>query len=89
MRHKKLWLLLFLLLAGIVIGTLVASLSESVPFLRWLAFGQSIGIDTSKPFLLNLGVIRVAFGFEIGVNISQIIFILIAILSYNYFGKKL
>ena len=89
MRRRRTWLLLFFILSGIIIGTLVASIAEGVPFLRWLAFGQSIGLDTAHPLLLDLGVVRIAFGFELGVNISQIIFILAAILLSSYFVKKI
>lgn len=74
---------LFFLLAGIVIGTVIARLCTNVPYLSWLAYTMSVGLDTNSPAILDLIVFKLAFGFTLSVNISQIFCIIIALIIYN------
>ena len=88
MKWKKTLFFIFFIVAGIIVGALVASLTQSIPFLSWLSFGKSIGISTGAPMLIDLSVMKIAFGFELGINVSQIIFITISLLIYKaIFGK--
>ncbi len=87
-RMKNNLIFIFFLLAGIIVGSLVASMAEGVSFLSWLAYGSSIGISANNPMILDLAIIKIAFGFEMGINIAQIIFILIALACYKGFGKN-
>lgn len=86
---KKNLLLLFFILSGAIAGGLVAHLCQGVPVLKWLAYGKSVGIDTANPLVLDLAVLKIAFGFSLSVNIAQILFIILAILLYKTMGKKL
>ncbi|MBP1561198.1 MAG: DUF4321 domain-containing protein [Oscillospiraceae bacterium] len=80
---------LFFLLAGIVLGTVVARLCDGVPFLSWLAYTMSVGLDTGSPLVLDLIVFKLAFGFTLTVNTAQIICIIIALVIYNKTCKGL
>ncbi len=76
MKHSL--LLLLFVCAGIVIGSLVAQLSEGISWLSWLAFGMNFGI--TSPFVLNLGVLTLTFGATFNLSVSVILFTIIAVL---------
>ena len=80
LRMKKNLILLFLLLAAATRG---------IPWLSWLSYGQTVGISVDNPMILDLAVIQLAFGFELGVNIAQIICVLIAIFAYKGLVSRL
>lgn len=80
---------LFFLLAGIVLGTVIARLCADVSFLSWLAYSMSVGLDTGSPLVLDLIVFKLAFGFSLTVNPAQIICIIIALIVYNKTCKNL
>ncbi len=80
---------LFFLLAGIVLGTVAARLCEGVSFLSWLAYSMSVGLDTASPLVLDLIVFKLAFGFSLTVNPTQIVCMTIALIVYNKTSKYL
>lgn len=88
MKLKRTLLLLFFLLAGTVLGALLATASAGVPWLSWLAFSRSIGISPEAPFILDLSIFRFSFGFEMGLSVAQIITIGLAIVLYNWVTKR-
>nr|WP_296264384.1 DUF4321 domain-containing protein [uncultured Merdimonas sp.] len=79
---KNAWALFLLLLAGIVLGGFIGMLTEGVPALDWLAYGQSFGLD--EPIVLNLGVLVVTFGLSIKITIASIIGVILSILIYRF-----
>ena len=80
---KKTIAFLFFLLAGIVLGTVVAKLCADIPFLSWLAYSMSVGLDTASPLVLDFIVFKLAFGFTLTVDPAQIICVIIALIIYN------
>ena len=56
---KKNILLLFFILAGAMMGSLIASAAAGVPMLSWLAYSETIGIPTSNPAFLDLSLIHI------------------------------
>ena len=83
MKLKQNLLLLFFLLAGIVIGGVVAMLCADISFLRWLAFGQGIGLGAEQPLVLDLAILRVSFGFSLHITVAQVITVGLAIFLYS------
>ncbi|HIW53462.1 MAG TPA: DUF4321 domain-containing protein [Candidatus Ruthenibacterium merdigallinarum] len=83
MKLKRNLLLLFFVLAGIVVGAMLAAVCKNVPFLSWLSYYQSIGFNADAPFVLDLSVLRLTFGFSMGISVAQIITIALAIFLYN------
>lgn len=79
---KNVWVLLLLMLAGIVLGSFVATLTQNLPGFSWLAFGQSFGLDS--PIVLNLGVLIFTFGLSIKITIASILGLLIAAVIYHF-----
>ena len=83
MKLKRNLLLLFFVLAGIVVGAMLAAVCKNVPFLSWLSYYQSIGFNADAPFVLDLSVLRLTFGFSMVISVAQIITIALAIFLYN------
>lgn len=82
MRDKNFGVLLILLLAGVVLGGFIGSLTEGVPFLSWLGFGDSFGLNT--PLVLDLGILVITFGLSIKITIAGIIGMALALLIYRW-----
>ncbi|MFV0411704.1 MAG: DUF4321 domain-containing protein [Oscillospiraceae bacterium] len=83
MKFKRNLLLLFFILAGVVVGAMLASVCQNVPFLRWLSYGGSIGFNPANPFVLDLSVLTLTFGFSLTISVAQIITLGLAIFLYN------
>ena len=79
---KNFWVLLLLVLSGIVLGGFIGTLAEGVPFLSWLNFGQSFGLNT--PLVLNLGILVITFGLSIKITMAGIIGVALALLIWRY-----
>lgn len=79
---KNGWVLLLLMLAGIVVGGFIGSLTQNVGALSWLNYGQSFGLDS--PLILNLGILVITFGLTIRITIASIIGMIIAGLVYRF-----
>jgi hypothetical protein len=80
-RSKNAWALLLLLLAGVVVGGFISSLTSGISWLGWLGYSQTFGLV--EPLRLDLGVIVLTFGLTINISIGSIVGILIAILIYR------
>ena len=78
---KNAWSLLLLVLAGIVLGGFIGTLTRGIPALSWLNYGQSFGLDS--PMVLNLGILVITFGLTIKITMASILGIVIAILVYR------
>ena len=83
MKMKRTLLLWFFILAGIVLGAMLASVCRNVPFLSWLSYISLSASTQTRPFVLDLSVIKLTFGFSMGVSVAQIFTIAAAIFLYN------
>ena len=88
-NFKRTVAFLFFLLAGIVLGTVIARICSGNHYLGWLAYDMSVGIDTGSPVILDLIVFNMAFGFTLSVNAAQIICVIAALITYNKTCKGL
>ena len=79
---KNTWALFLLVLAGIVLGGFIGMLTQNVPALSWLNYGQTFGLD--DPIVLNLGLLVITFGLTIKITISSIIGVVLAIIIYRF-----
>lgn len=78
---KNGWALFLLLLAGVVLGGFIGYLTQEVPGLSWLNYGQTFGL--SSPLKFDAGVIFLTFGLTIRFNIASILGIIIAAFVYH------
>ena len=89
MKLKRNLAFLFFLLAGVILGLLLASATEQIPFLSGLSFGRTVGLSTANPLIVDLAILKIAFGCEIGFNVAQIITVTAALLLYKNVAAKL
>lgn len=82
---KKTILLILLLLAGAVVGSLVASVTGDISGLNWLAYSK--GISISPPLTINLVIMKISFGIDFSMSIAQLIFMIIAVAIYPKLKK--
>lgn len=80
---KKTFVFGFYLLAGIILGALLANVCSGISFLSWLGYANTIGFAANNPAVLDLLIIKIAFGFSINVSVAQIITIGIAMWAYH------
>lgn len=79
---KNPWILLISMLAGIVLGGFVGTLTQNIEALNWLNYGQSFGLDS--PIILNLGILVITFGLTIKITIASIIGLILAAFIYRF-----
>ena len=79
---KNPWVLVILMLAGIVLGVFIGTLTQNIDALSWLNYGQSFGLD--KPLELNLGILIITFGLSIKITIASILGLVLAAIIYRF-----
>ena len=82
MHYRNFWILLIMLLAGIVLGGFMGQMVEGIPWLGWLNFGQSFGLDS--PLVVNFGILVITFGLTIKITMASIIGVAIALIIYRF-----
>ena len=82
MHYRNFWILLIMLLAGIVLGGFMGQMAEGIPWLGWLNFGQSFGLDS--PLVVNFGILVITFGLTIKIAMASIIGVAIALIIYRF-----
>ena len=85
MRAKSIYSM-FLVLIGIVVGTLVAKVTASVSALGWQSYALTFGLES--PVVLDLSVIRLTFGLSVDLSIAVILCVVISLVVGNYFYKS-
>ena len=80
-REKNIWILLVFLLAGLVVGGLLGKLASGVPWLWWLSYEQSFGLES--PLVVDLSVVQLTFGLMFKINVASIIGMILAIFIYK------
>ena len=79
---KNSWALFLLMLAGIVLGGFIGTLTADMPGFAWLNYGQSFGFD--NPIVLNLGILVITFALNIKISIASIIGLVISAIIYRF-----
>lgn len=72
------WLLVWLVLIGFVLGTVIAQIFSG----SFLSYGQVFGL--SSPLELDLGFMILTFGLKFHITISGIIGVVIAFVVYRF-----
>lgn len=79
---KNGWVLLLLMLAGVVLGGFIGTLTKDISALSWLNYGQSFGLDS--PIVLNLGIMIITFGLNIKITIASIVGLILGGVVYRF-----
>ena len=74
----RFWMNLFLVIVGVVIGSMVAEMTVGISWLKWLSYGLEFG--TESPLVLNLSLLRLTFGIDLKVTVSMILFIALSLM---------
>jgi hypothetical protein len=82
-KSKNVILLLILMIGGILIGALLASATKNMQYLSWLGYSKSFGLGVNKPMLIDLSVLRLAFGFDVNISMAQILCLIGAAMLYK------
>lgn len=82
MNYRNFWILLIMLLTGIVLGGFMGQMAEGVPWLSWLNFGQSFGLDS--PLVVNFGILVITFGLTIKISMASILGVAVALVIYRF-----
>ena len=77
----------FCVLVGIVVGSLLANVTASVPALGWLSYALSFGLET--PIVLDLSVIRLTFGLSVNLSVAVILCVAVSLVVGNFFYRKM
>ncbi len=85
MKIKSSWIIIFLMLIGLIIGTVIGSYCGGIESLSWLNYGQVFGL--TNPLVLDLGAFVLTLGLTIKINIASILGIVIAFLFYKLLVK--
>ncbi len=82
---KNSLVLLLLMLAGVVLGGFLGTLTKDISWLSWLNYGNSFGLTGAdgSALILNLGVLTIQFGLQIKITIASIIGIVVAFFLYR------
>ena len=81
-KGKNSWALFLLMLAGIILGGFIGTLTADMPGFAWLNYGQSFGFDS--PIVLNLGILVITFALNIKITIASIIGLVISAIIYRF-----
>ena len=83
---NKFWLNFFLILAGVVLGSMIAHFTAPVPYLAWLAYGLNFG--TSAPVAVELGVINFTVGVSFSLSVAVILCIALTLIVGKFIYRK-
>jgi hypothetical protein len=70
------WVLIVILIAGAMLGSVLANAIGQFTYLSWL--GRSVVVGLSPPVVIDLGVMTVTAGFTLRLNLAIVLGILIA-----------
>ncbi|MDR3208217.1 MAG: DUF4321 domain-containing protein [Oscillospiraceae bacterium] len=80
-------LFLLFMMAGAVVGLLVAEVTKDVSFLSWLGFGGQFGLGTEAPLTLDLILLRLQFGVTFHLSVAVIVCMALAGLLFRKFAR--
>lgn len=79
--NKNVWVFIIVILAGLTVGGFLGSLCSDIPYLNWLNYGQTFGLE--EPVKLDLGLIWLSIQLIVKFTISGILGMVLAILIYR------
>ena len=83
---KSFWFHLFLIVVGIVVGSMVSEMTADIPALSWLSYGLNFG--TKSPVVLDLNAVTLTLGVSLKVTVSTAVFVALSLLLGRYISEK-
>lgn len=82
-NDKGFWVLILVLLAGLTVGGFIGTLCKDIPYLAWLDYGQTFGLE--EPMKLDLGLLWLSVQLVVKFTISGIIGMALSVIVYRKF----
>ena len=82
-NDKGFWVLILVLLAGLTVGGFIGTLCKDIPYLGWLDYGQTFGLE--EPMKLDLGLLWLSVQLVVKFTISGIIGMVLSVIVYRKF----
>lgn len=83
---RSIWFNLFLIVIGIVVGSMAAEMTAHIPALSWLSYGLNFG--TKSPVILDLNAVTLTLGISLKVTVSTAVCTALALILGHYIAKK-
>jgi len=83
---KKALIFIFLIIAAVLLGGLISSVSDGVSGISWLAYNKGFSFDTGT---VDLSVIKLGLSLSFNMNIAQLMLIITAMLVNSKVCKAL
>lgn len=83
---KSFWFNLFLIIVGIVVGSMAAEITADIPALSWLSYGLNFG--TKSPVILDFNAITLTLGISLKVTISTAACTALSLILGHYISQK-
>ncbi len=83
---KKKIILILLIVAALILGSAIGKGASGTEAIRWLGYSKSLSVSA---FTVTIPVISFTFGFDLTINIAQIIMTVIAVIAYPKVVKLL
>ncbi len=83
---KSFWFNLFLIIVGIVVGSMAAEITADIPALSWLSYGLNFG--TKSPVILDFNAITLTLGISLKVTISTAACTALSLVLGHYISQK-
>lgn len=83
---KSFWFNLFLIIVGIVVGSMVSEMTADIPALSWLSYGLNFG--TKSPVVLDLNAITLTLGISLKITISTAACVALSLILGRYISEK-
>lgn len=83
---KSIWLNLFLIIIGIVVGAMVSEMTADIPALSWLSYGLNFG--TKSPVVLDLSAITLTLGISLKITVSTAACVALSLILGRYISER-
>lgn len=80
-KSNSFWILLLCILSGLTVGYFIGHLCSQTPFLAWMNYAGTFGLD--QPFQVNLGVIWFSVQIKFNITLAAILGLLCGIFLYK------
>lgn len=74
--HSPWWILVVIVIAGAMLGSVLANAVGQFTYLSWL--GRSLSVGVAPPVVIDLHVLTVTAGFVVRLNLAVLLGILVA-----------
>lgn len=78
MSKRLSWVQVLIVIIGMMLGSLIASVTQDVPYCAWLSYGYDFSLS---PATLDIGFFHLTFGIGIDICIGMLIGMVIAMIA--------